>query len=92
MLEIEHPTSKYNFSAVTMGDLKVWFSYSTPIAFNHPHTGLVTRMNEWGPTTGRHLSHVRLQASTADLRGAVALKGDEFLAALDHLTPQAVTA
>jgi len=40
------------------GGIDVYFSYRTPIAFRTPSTGLVVRVNEWGPTTGKHLSAI----------------------------------
>lgn len=57
-ISISHPTDRPNFSVVSIGDnLTVWFSYSTPIAFQG--TGkIIVRQNEWGPTTGKHLSHI----------------------------------
>jgi hypothetical protein len=38
--------------------LRVWFSYSTPIAFSTPGHGRVVRQNDWGPTTGKHLNMI----------------------------------
>jgi hypothetical protein len=46
---------KSNAMVVTVGDLTVWFSYYTPIAFRKGNAPVVARQNEWGPTTGRHL-------------------------------------
>lgn len=40
----------------TIGDFNIYFSYKTPIAYQHPRTGLVCRNNEWGKTTGKHLN------------------------------------
>jgi hypothetical protein len=63
---IYHPTGRPNFSRVELGDgdLSVYFSYETPIAFNTRATGWVVRENEWGPTTGRHLNYVDDGSST----------------------------
>ena len=73
-IEIDHPTSKANFSIVTVGDFEIAFSYRTPIGFYAPESGLmdntgtrkewegrngwVIRENDWGPTTGRHLNEL----------------------------------
>lgn len=46
-----------NFTRVDVGDLTVWFSYESPIAYRDRH-GLVIRENSWGPTTGKHLNAV----------------------------------
>lgn len=35
----------------------VWFSYLTPIAYSTADN-LVVRVNDWSPTTGRHLNLV----------------------------------
>lgn len=47
-----------NAHYITIGALKVYFSYETVIAFSHPDCGLVIRENEWGPTTGKHLNAI----------------------------------
>ncbi len=38
-----------------MGDLDIYFSYRTAVAFRLPGVGLVVRQNDWGATTGKHL-------------------------------------
>ena len=57
-VSIHHPTSKVNFSEVTVGPVIIWFSYWTPIAFHDSLQGYVVRENDWGPTTGKHLNFV----------------------------------
>ena len=47
-----------NFTVVEVGDVRVWFSYTTPIAFRKVGQPLVVRENTWGPTTGKHLNRV----------------------------------
>ena len=47
-----------NALCFTAGDLDVYFSYKTPVAFRAPGFGLVVRENEWGPTTGKHLNAI----------------------------------
>ncbi len=59
---IETYASGANAHAVTLtfpkGDtLKVWYSYSTPVAFAFNGARTV-RENEWRQTTGRHLSAI----------------------------------
>jgi hypothetical protein len=39
-------------------DLRVYFSYSTPVAFYHPRTGLVVSENVYGTTTGKHINWI----------------------------------
>lgn len=37
-----------------------YFSYSTLVAFRpNPYADLVARVNDWGPTTGRHLNFLQ---------------------------------
>lgn len=48
--------SAMNFNCVEIGDLKLYFSYETCVAFWTPKTGLVVSENIWGNTTGKHLN------------------------------------
>lgn len=41
---------------VSVGAMRVTFSYTTPVAFYHPATGSVCSENVWSKTTGRHLN------------------------------------
>lgn len=41
-----------------IGDLDLYFSYNTVVAFRTPETGLVISDNMWGPTTGKHLNAI----------------------------------
>lgn len=52
---IAHPTDRPNFTEVTIGDVTLWFSYKTVIAFHSPATGFVVSENLWSNTTGKHL-------------------------------------
>ena len=47
-----------NYATVQIGDLRLYFSYRTVIAFDTPETGTVVRENAWGPTTGKHLNRI----------------------------------
>lgn len=47
-----------NFTMVTLGDLILWFSYSTVIAFEVDGDYPVLTENMWGPTTGKHLNAI----------------------------------
>lgn len=83
LVNIAHPTGRENFSRVEVGPLTIWFSYSTPIAYNLPGEGTVVRRNEWGPTTGRHMNEI--DGGSADRRAA-RIDGAEFVARLDRIT------
>lgn len=43
---------------VDMAGVRVWFSYTTPVAFATEECGRVVRENDWGPTTGKHLNWI----------------------------------
>ena len=47
-----------NALQVQIGELILWFSYSTCIAFCTPKTGKVVSQNDWGPTTGKHFGEI----------------------------------
>ena len=83
---IHHPavgrTPQPNYTHVTVGDLTIAFSYTTPIGFHYPGRGWTVRENVWGPTTGRHLNH--LDHGTPDAKRA-RLDGPTFEAALAEL-------
>lgn len=52
-------TKQHNTIRVDMGPVTVWFSYTTPVAFQAGYgTEIVVRENEWGPTTGKHLAWI----------------------------------
>lgn len=57
---------------VSVGDLDIYFSYKTPVAFRAPGVGLVVRSNDWGPTTGKHLNAI----DGGDKKSRI--KGEEF--------------
>ena len=42
----------------SIGDLEIYFSYKTPIAFSSYKTGLIVRQNDWSTTTGKHLNWI----------------------------------
>lgn len=43
---------------VEIGDVTLYFSYKTLVAFRAPGKGLVVSENVWGPTTGKHLNWI----------------------------------
>ena len=57
---------------VTIGDLRLWFSYDTVIAFHSPGQSRKVRQNDWSSTTGKHLNWV----DDGDKKSR--LPGDEF--------------
>ena len=64
---INHPTNRANYSEVDVAGVTYYFSYSTCIAFNAWNgNGPILRVNEWGPTTGKHLNAVSRTAPRLD--------------------------
>lgn len=47
-----------NAKGVSIGDIDLYFSYKTIIAYRSPKTGLVIRKNDWSTTTGGHLNSI----------------------------------
>ena len=47
-----------NTLCVWVGDLAIYFSYRTPVAFYTLKTGLVISENVWSRTTGKHLNWI----------------------------------
>ena len=43
---------------VSVGPFRLYYSYSTLVAFRAPGMDLVVRTNDWGPTTGKHLNWI----------------------------------
>lgn len=55
---IDHPNDRPNFARVNLGEVTLWFSYQTCIAFQVPNHLPRVRENDWGPTTGKHLNMI----------------------------------
>lgn len=59
----DHPITRRNksaqpnFVAIDFGPCTMWFSYRTIIGVKNS-TGLWSRENKWGPTTGSHINEV----------------------------------
>lgn len=69
-----------NFRILEFGDLRIWFSYETPIAFQVSNKPRVFRRNDWSSTTGKHL--VRAGSGSPEDR----LSPEEFEASfLEHV-------
>lgn len=53
-----------NFNFVRIGQIQIWFSYETVIAFGVVGDVPKVRENEWGPTTGKHMNHIGVPAKS----------------------------
>ena len=47
-----------NKNLITIGNLKIWFSYETPVAFKLGYEQLICRKNDWNITTGKLLNEI----------------------------------
>lgn len=57
-VSIDHPTDRPNFTKVYVGEITLWFSYRTCVAFQEAFGRIIVRENDWGPTTGKHLGMI----------------------------------
>lgn len=56
MISIENPTGRQTeCRIVTIGDVRLYFSYNTLIGVSDSFCKLHRIDNRWGPTTGRHI-------------------------------------
>ena len=57
---IESKSKNYGLNSlvVSIGELDLYFSYKTIVAFRAPGMKLVVRENIWGPTTAKHLKAI----------------------------------
>ena len=49
-----------NSLMVELGDITLYFSYETVVAFDAPGFGITVSENDWGPTTGKHLNSINI--------------------------------
>ena len=77
----EYSTENYGGHCILLqiGDITLWFSYKTVVAFQAAGRIRVVRKNEWGPTTGKHLRWID------DGEKEKRVPGEEFQRQLDYL-------
>ena len=81
-MNVKHYTEGPNNYRVEIGNLTLWFSYETIIAFQTGGKRFVCE-NVWSPTTGKHLS--RIDGGIADAKKS-RTKRYEFSRLLDGST------
>lgn len=54
IIQHDSPTLK----EIRIGDLDIFYSYTTPVAYRYPGKGLRVAKNIWSNTTGRHLNMI----------------------------------
>ena len=57
-VKLYYPNRNTKQITVEIGDLDLYFSYNTIVAFRSPHSGFVISENIWSMTTGRHLNEI----------------------------------
>lgn len=82
----DYSSDNYGSSrAVQIGDIELYFSYQTVIAFRAPQFGLVIRKNVWSTSTGKHLNainddkKIRINGDEFEQKLAEMLKGYNFV-------------
>lgn len=55
-MEITFNTVHTNLNKVSLGNLDIFFSYNTAVAFENNQGDLVVTQNQWSRTTGSHLT------------------------------------
>lgn len=65
-------TTGQNALRFDLGDVTVWYSYKTIVAFRDSFGKRYVRQNDWGPTTGKHLNAI----DGGDKKARI--PGDEF--------------
>jgi len=55
-MDIELTTVSANLTKFSLGNLDIYFSYSTAVAFEDGQANQVISQNKWSSTTGKHLS------------------------------------
>lgn len=73
----ENENSANNFNSVTIGDITLYFSYETCVAFKTRHQFYICE-NIWGTTTGKHLNWINKDKS-------IRLPRKEFLDRLSQI-------
>lgn len=68
-----------NCLRVDIGDLILYFSYATVIAFQTPETGFMASENDWGPTTGKHIKWAESEWGASKKERIPTGKFDEYL-------------
>lgn len=61
----EYDSSNYGAHTLVMdlGDLEIFYSYKTIVAYQDIQDGLVCSVNQWSTTTGKHLNWIQSDKS-----------------------------
>jgi hypothetical protein len=58
LIAVQHPTGRPNFTRVTLGATRFYFSYETLIGVENLD-GLVVCQNVWSKTTAKHCNYLQ---------------------------------
>jgi len=62
-LEIELKTVSTNLTKFSLGNLDIFFSYQTAVAFEDGQGNIVASQNKWSMTTGKHIGQISKDVS-----------------------------
>lgn len=62
-MDIELTTISANLTKFSLGNLDIFFSYNTAVAFEDGQANQVISQNKWSTTTGKHLSIINKDVS-----------------------------
>ena len=62
-MDIELSTVSTNLTKFSLGNLDIYFSYNTAVAFEDSQANQVISQNQWSTTTGKHLSIINKDVS-----------------------------
>ncbi len=87
----QYASSNYGAHSLVfhVGELTVYFSYQTPVAFRVYGNPAIVRENDWGPTTGKHLNWIDGGSKESK---AQRLSGEDFEQRLAELVAATVPA
>ena len=87
---VQSKSNNYGLNSilVEIGNLDLYFSYQTVVAFRSPETGLVVSENNWGPTTGKHLNAIGVSPKLRIDRGEFDKQLDAMLAKYGLVEPR----
>ena len=78
-VKIQYPSRNTKQMTVTIGNLDLYFSYETLVAFNSRRVGFWISKNIWSTTTGRHLNEIHPDHSIRSTPELFDLKVKEML-------------
>lgn len=63
-----------NFYTVKIANLRVWYSYKTPIAYKYDGEPVMVSKNMWSRTTGKHINQIKKEHNYIEVDHSEILK------------------